>query len=423
LNIFDQLFNNVKQKQESMKKEVVVWSLVFAVLAGMAGCHSRKEPVRIIDRKYREAIRESRKEAIFYLARNFMPGSSVAVSVKGKTVWSEGFGLASTDLDVPATRQTKYRIGATSQVLTSLAYYRMVEQGKLSPHDTVQKYLPDFPKKKYPLTLQHLVEHTSGIRTLTEEEANWRGLNVTLQKGIESFSNDTLLFPPGMYHYPSEFNYNLLGVILQEAEGESFSKVIRKWVTDTLKLENTVPDHPLITIKGRADFYDHDIITQTIHATTRDLRHRLPADGFLSTADDLLKLGNAFLYPGIISDSLRKQIWTAPTISGQPSMGGMRWANGWLLFEDQEGNPFYAAHGSLTGGSSLLLIFPKEELVLAWVANIGDEMDELPGMKVAQFFRNFLAGKEIIPKQEQEPTDQPEEEPHAAAETGNDAKK
>lgn len=385
-----------------MKAKKLIWSLLICSTMVNMSCSEKKDSIRIIDKKYREVIKESRKEAIFYMARSFVPGSSLAVSVKGKLVYSEGLGLASKDLEVPATRHTKYRIGGITQVLTSLAYYKMIEEGILDPDSTIQKYLTDFPEKEYPLKLQNLVDQTSGIRTPTEEELSWRGLNVGVKRGIESFAKDSLLYPPGMYQYNTIFSFNLLGAIMEEVEAEPFSRLVRTWVTDTLGMENTVPDNPLATVKDRSDFFDRDMVAQVVNATFRDLRYRMPSDGYLSTAEDLVILGNALLYGHGMSESVKGKMLTAPQAGGTP----LNLGNGLLFLQNSRGDDFYAARGNIFGGGAMLIIYPKDEIVVAWLSNIDDALDELPGLMVANNFSDFERGtfktKEEKMKEEEE---------------------
>ena len=363
--------------------------LLAACIMVINGCSPRKEPVRIVDNSYREVIKESRKEAIFYMVRSFTPGSSLAVSVKGKLVYSEGFGTASADLEVPASRSTKYRIGGISQVLTSLAYYSLTENGILSPDSLVWNYLPDFPAKKYPLNLQHLVDNTSGIRTPTDDELNWRGITTGIKRGLEVFMHDSLVFIPGEYQYPTHFSYNLLGAIMEEVTQEPFSKLIRQWVTDTLGLSATVPDNPLAIIKDRSNFYDRDMVAQVVNATFRDLRNRLPSDGYLSTAEDMVKLGNALLYGTNMAANVKNKMLTPPKINSGIELN---LGNGLVFLENSHGKKFYAARGNVTGGGAMLIIYPEEEIVVAWLANLDDSLDELPGLTIANQFRDFLNG-------------------------------
>lgn len=353
------------------------------------GCSPSGEPVRIVDSKYKPVINEIRREALFYMTRSTMPGSTLAVSIKGETVYAEGFGLASTDLNVPAGRNTKYRIGEISQVLTALTYYTMVEKGLLSPTDTIQTHLPDYPHILYPIQLQHLADQTSGIRVPTLGERHYRGNALSLQTGLQLFSNDTLLFQPGMYQYATPFSYNLLGAVIEKRADSPFQRVVSEMVLDTLGMKSTQPDNPLTTIIDRSVFYDRDMIAQMIHAATLDLRFRIPSEGYLSTAEDILKLGNALIYGNGISENVREKMLTAPKMNENVTLPT---GNGLLFLQNNRGDFYYAARGVVTGGGAMLIVFPKEEIVVAWVANINDEFDELPGLFVATSFRDFLEG-------------------------------
>jgi len=359
------------------------------LLSLLLGCTSNNEPVRIVNSKYKPVINEIRREALFYMTRSTMPGSTLAVSIKGETVYAEGFGLASTDLNVPASRQTKYRIGEISQTLTALTYYTMVEKGLLSPDDTIQSYIPDYPYLNHPIQLQQLVDQTSGIRVPTLGERLYRGNALSLQTGLQLFSNDSLLFTPGQYHFPTSFSYNVLGAVIEKRAEKPFQRVVAEMVLDTLRMLNTQPDNPFATIINRSAFFDRDMIAQMTQATTLDLRFRLPSEGYLSTAEDLLKLGNALLYGNGISETVRNQMLTAPKLNEEFTLPA---GNGLLFLLNNRGENYYASRGMVTGGGAMLIILPKEEIVVAWSANINDEFDELPGLMVANSFRDFLEG-------------------------------
>ncbi len=372
-----------------MKINSILWSSV-ALLILATGCHSNKEPERIFDLKYKKVLKVARQDAYFFQSRNFIPGSSIAVSIDGKLVWSEGIGQASTDLEVPATRFTKYRMGQITQVLTALAYYQLVEKGKISPQDDVRKYLPDFKEKAFPVRLQNLIDQTSGIRPVTEDESNFRGLNVNYMKAMENIAGDSLLFPPGMYQYPSFYCYNMIGGVLEKAGGMPFAKLISKFVTDTLDMRNTVPDNPLTTIKYRSDFYERNVIAQVINSTTFDYRYHLPAEGYLSTAEDLVKLGNALLSSPILSDSVKKWMVRPPILSSGEIPA--TWGNGLMIMQLRDGKTFYASRGLVKGSGAMLIMIPDKKIVLGWLSNLDDNVEELPGLKIAIMFKEFLEG-------------------------------
>lgn len=363
-------------------KRIVQFSVLLVILIGLSNCKKSKTNV-LYDKKYITEIKAARKDAVFYMTRNFIPGGTFAIAKQGKIIYSEGLGLASEDLEVPVTRDTKFRIGQLSELFTSAIYQKMVENGTLHPDTTVQHYFPDFPEKQFKLPLRHLVYHTSGIREPGNSESDWRGLNVTLEKGIDNFKADSLEFPPGMYVVPSMFNYNLLGTVMEKVTGKKFQTILEEYVTDTLNLANTLPDNPFSTIKGRSDFYDQNFIAQVVHATTRDMRFKVPSEGLLSNAEDLVKFGNAVLYSDFFSKEIKEKLFEpVPLYNDIPS----NMANGWILMEDMKGRKFYGRSGTVTGGGAALLIYPEEEIVIACATNLGSFSDDYPVFTMAQHF-------------------------------------
>ena len=252
-------------------RSILSYVLLFFIVVTFSACE-KKEANIVYDRKYIDEIKEVRTEFASYLMRSFIPGGEMAIAKKGKIVYSEGFGLASTNLEVPMKRDNKLRIAATSELFTSFIYLKMVEEGILHPDSSVQHYLPDYPMESGRINLQHLVHHTSGIRTPTVMEKESKEFNISITKGLDAFKNDELLSPPGAYQDISMFNYNVLGAVMEKASGKTFPNLLKEYITDTLHLENTVIDNPFNTIKGRADFYDYNFIAQSVHASTRDLR-------------------------------------------------------------------------------------------------------------------------------------------------------
>ncbi len=370
-----------------MKIKLLLWGFLSAFL--IAGCQQNNKAERIVEWKYLKVIREVRKEAFNYMTRNFIPGGSFAVIVKGKLVWSEGFGRASTDLEVRANRFTKYRMGQITQIMTSLAYYSMVEKGILNPEDTLRKYFPDYPDFKYKLNLQHLVDHTSGIRPANAKELNWHGLNPSILQSLDSVSKDTLLFEPGTFQFPSIFNYIMLGAVMEKTTGKPFKDILQEWVTDTLGLKNTIPDNPLITIKGRSNFYDRNLVSQTVNALPTDLRYRHPSDGYLTTAEDLVKLGHALMTSPVLSNHVREEMMAPPDL---PVTSHYQMGNGLIFLKDMEEKEFYASRGNINGSGAMLIILPDDEIIVGCLTNLSDDTDELPGLKIAFMFRDFLNG-------------------------------
>jgi CubicO group peptidase (beta-lactamase class C family) len=141
-------------------RSVAVLSGFLAISTGRA--QDTRALVRYVDSVSNAAVAEHRTA-----------GVSIAIVKNGRTVLAKGYGFADLENDVPATQQTVYRIGSVTKQFTSSAIMRLMEQGKLSLDDTLQKFLPDFPTHGYHVTVRNLLNHTSGIKNYTSLGPKW----------------------------------------------------------------------------------------------------------------------------------------------------------------------------------------------------------------------------------------------------------
>ena len=115
-------------------------------------------------RQWADAVERGRQIMRARLAEQNLPGLSVAVGVGGEIVWAEGFGWADLETSVPVTPETRFRIGTASTVLTSAAVGVLLEKDRLKLDEEIQTYVPEFPKKQWPVTLRQLMGHVAGVR-------------------------------------------------------------------------------------------------------------------------------------------------------------------------------------------------------------------------------------------------------------------
>jgi serine beta-lactamase-like protein LACTB len=99
-----------------------------------------------------------------FMAKNNLPGISIAVVENGEYAWSKGFGMADVENLAPATSQTLYRLASISKPITASAAMVLYERSKLDLDAPIQKYCPAFPKKEAPITTRQLLGHLAGIR-------------------------------------------------------------------------------------------------------------------------------------------------------------------------------------------------------------------------------------------------------------------
>src|SRR5258705_10743848 len=93
-----------------------------------------------------------------------VPGLALAVVRDGRVVKESGYGFANVEFAEPVTSSTVFEIGSISKQITAAAVMMLVEEGKLFLDDPVAKYIPESPQRWRPVTVRHLLTHTSGLK-------------------------------------------------------------------------------------------------------------------------------------------------------------------------------------------------------------------------------------------------------------------
>src|SRR5262249_31698818 len=148
----------------------------------------------------------------------------ILVARDGKILFSQGYGMANLEHDVPNTPHTKFRLGSITKQFTAMAVMILQERGKLYVQDKVKKYLPDAPKAWDNITNHHPPCHTSGIPNYTSfpEFLKTLPVRVTLKELIGKFKDKPLDFKPGEKFNYSNSGYVVLGQIIETASGQNY---------------------------------------------------------------------------------------------------------------------------------------------------------------------------------------------------------
>jgi CubicO group peptidase (beta-lactamase class C family) len=309
-----------------------------------------------------DALRQARAIVQTEIAP-FVPGLSVAVAIDGATVWSEGFGWSDLANQIAVTPSTRFRIGSVSKPLTAAGLVLLVERNQLDLDAPIQTYLPDFPEKDGILTPRLLAGHLSGIRNYRGREAASNLPYPNLRSGLKIFEDDPLENPPGSKFSYASYNYNLLGTVMEAAGGENFLTFIGQNVLGPLGLSDTRPDQAGAIDPQLSQFYDTWLNGRFLRSPTVNLSYCWPSGGYLSTAEDLVRLGNAHLLSTFLKLSSLKLLFTSQmTSAGKPTHYGL----GWFI-----GRDIVYHGGDSFGGTAILLLRPATRTVVALTANGG----------------------------------------------------
>jgi serine beta-lactamase-like protein LACTB len=300
-----------------------------------------------------------------------IPGLSVAVARKGTVVWSEGFGLADVESGVPVTPLTRFRAGSVSKVLTAAGVAKLVEEGRLDLDAPVQRYVPEFPKKPWPITTRQLAAHTAGIRHYTNsDQARIKGAPhfASVAEGLALFQDDPLLFQPGTNYSYSSYGWSLVSAVVEGASGEEFLAFMNARVFEPLGLRSIVPDHVDVIVAGRTRFYALEAPGRPLeNAPVVDESYVWAAGGFLATAEDLVRFGSAHLQPGFLAQGTLDLLFRGHSVIPQSKTSvGI----GWRIGTDAQGRRILHHAGASVGGRAVLLLFPDSGVVVAILSNM-----------------------------------------------------
>jgi len=176
------------------------------------------------------------------LTRPGAAGISIAVARGDKIIFVKGYGLADVEMNVPVNPDSIFRIGSVTKQFTAAAVMKLVEAGKISLDATIQTYLPDFPEKQWPVTVRHLLTHTSGIWSYTGDEkfmTRDTSLELTQTEMIALFKDKPLEFEPGTKFNYSNSGYYLLGAIVEKASGKPYATYVQEELFGPLDLKHT----------------------------------------------------------------------------------------------------------------------------------------------------------------------------------------
>jgi CubicO group peptidase (beta-lactamase class C family) len=190
--------------------------------------------------QWSEAVDRARRSLRAGLAEQNLPGLSVAVGVGGAVVWAEGFGWADIETRMPVTPDTRFRIGTASTVLTSAAAGLLLEQGRLRLDGEIQTYVPQFPKKRWPVTLRQLMAHVGGMGTDGGDEGPlFHHRCEQPAEALEHFAQDELLFEPGTQHRHSKYGWILVSAAVETAAARPFLAFMREQIFRPLGMDHT----------------------------------------------------------------------------------------------------------------------------------------------------------------------------------------
>ena len=360
--------------------------------------------------KWDDKVGRARGVARAALADWNLPGLSVAVGVGDELVWAEGFGWEDVKSRAPVTPATRFWIGTASTALTSAAVGVLLEKDRLKLDEEIHTYVPEFPKKRSPVTLRQLMGHVSGIGT----DGGGAGplFYQRCERPVEAlqhFSDDNLLFEPGTQFRYSKYGWILVSAAVESAADEPFLTFMREQIFQPLGMKDTSAesakeenpediggpgeDAPPLTFLRQVILEPLGIVKPAPRVPDRvtlyeprsgkdprsgrrvmrlqNLSCYAGAMAFLSTPSDLVRFGMAIHRGKLLKTATLQQLQTPQRLaSGKETGYGLGWALGNVPLAGGQTRTI-GVDGEVRGGmTTSLLTVPEHGIVVAVSSNI-----------------------------------------------------
>lgn len=342
--------------------------------------------------EWTDAVEQGRQVVQAGLIAQNLPGLSVAVGVGGEIVWAEGFGWADLEHKVPVAPATQFRIGTASTALTSAAVGVLLEKGQLTLDEEIQEYVPEFPKKEWPVTLRQLMAHVAGVRNDGGDEGPL--LSAHCERPVEAlphFADRALLFEPGTHFRYSSYGWILVSAAVEAAAGEPFPAFMREQVFEPLGMHDTRAESSTGSRTARATAYFPRFAADPRYGLhlMREVDYSCYAGSsvFLSTPSDLVRFAMAFKAGTLLQPATARVLQTPQRLaSGEETGYGLGWDVETVVLAGADTRVVGHDGDALGGRVASLMEFPEHGVVVAVTSNISYADTTALAVSVAQAF-------------------------------------
>ncbi|HJU74205.1 MAG TPA: serine hydrolase domain-containing protein [Gemmatimonadaceae bacterium] len=318
---------------------------------------------------------------------NRAAGIAAAVVRGNDTLLYKGYGKADVEWNIPMPADAMFEIGSVTKQFTAVALLQLRDEGKLSLDDDITKWLPDFDTRGNKVTLRRLLDHTSGIKGLTEmpEFGNL--------VGNARFPRDSAYAL--IKRYPFEFTtgeaqiYNnsafwLLGLVVEKASGMSYEDYVEKKLFEPLGMKRSMYCNSSENVERRAHGYQ--VANGMIRRASTNV-HTWPfsAGSLCSTAGDLVTWLKALHGGKVLSQKSYAELITPSKLNdGTP----LRYSMGLSVGKDSRGLNAIGHGGGIGGFTSEAVWYPDAQAAIVVLMNSNGNID--PGAVAGELAAELL---------------------------------
>lgn len=305
---------------------------------------------------------------------------TILVAHKEQTLYKQSFGKANYDWDIPNTATTKFRIGSITKIFTAVAILMLVEEKKLQLHDTLDQFIPTFPKGNQ-IMIEHLLSHTAGVGNITAQH------NFLIQSYQPRTPDELIQWiitcpfesSPGEKFNYSNSGYIILGHIIEVINGISYEEFLKKKILYPLSMMNTDVDLNHTIQKHKATGYELHPIHDLQNTSFIHMSNSYSAGGLFSTAEDLYIFDQAIKENRLLSNSMTSRMFTAGSYGN---------GYGWNIAMAGENSKLVFHHGGINGFTSSYLRLIDKEATIIILSNVSTLVTSTLANDIASYIEN-----------------------------------
>ena len=312
-------------------------------------------------------------------------GCALGVARNGEFVYKKGYGFANLDWDIPITPSTVFYVGSVSKQFTAASIALLAHEGKLRLDDDVRRFLPEMPERNPPVTIDHLVHHTSGVKDMysvmeTNGLSTWD--RFSRDQALALLAKQDLEFPPGERYQYSNGGYFLLSMIIQRASGKTLRQYAHDNIFAPLGMSHThFHDEPQHVVPRRAMSYmptDDGGYVQSYQGN-----FALPgAGGLYTSVEDLLEWDRNFLQNRLGGPDFMEVLHTKGVLNDGTELN-YAFA---IVDGEHRGLRTWSHTGSFMGFKAYYVRFPEQRFSTWVLCNMGTIIPEQLGLRVSELF-------------------------------------
>jgi CubicO group peptidase (beta-lactamase class C family) len=306
-----------------------------------------------------------------YIAKdNPLFSGSILVAREGEVLLSKGYNYADWELKVPNSSQTKFRISSITKPFTATLIMMLAERDLIDLDAHLCTYLPNCPAHWQEITIENLLNHTSGVpeyTTLVGADEVSRDPH-SVPALVDLFRNEPLIFSPGDSYQYSHSNYILLGAVIEQVTNGRYGKFLTGALLDPLQMENSGLDIHSQILKDRASGYQI-LGTQLVNAPYLDMSNAYATAGMYSTVEDLFRWDQALYSNQLLSQESLETMYT-PNYAADGTGG--EYGYGWQIGEFQ-GHRKVEHVGGINGFHTYLGRYLDDQVTIILLSNIDTE--------------------------------------------------